>query len=88
MADFADDLANQLGIAPLDGPEVNQLLGTARDIAHGTERKSAPLGSFLIGMAVQQRIAEGAPRDEALTDILASAAAVIPEPLPEEPGQA
>lgn len=43
--------ADSLGLA-LDDSEIEALLALARDVAHGTERKNAPLASFLAGRFV------------------------------------
>lgn len=43
--------ADALGLA-LDDSEIEALLALARDVAHGTERKNAPLASFLAGRFV------------------------------------
>lgn len=52
MSDWLDALADALGVARLSPAEVDQLLDLARDVAHGTERKNAPLATFLAGRAV------------------------------------
>lgn len=45
------DAARSLGVEPLDEREVAALLDMARDVAHGTERRHAPLTCFLVGVA-------------------------------------
>ena len=70
---FADDFAAALGRAAMTdisvGPdEVETLLGLARDVAHGTERKFAPLVSYLVGQYVVARIRDGATRRQALDE--------------------
>ena len=49
---FLDDIAAALGVDALDDAQVEKLLDLARDVAHGTERKNAPLATFLAGAAV------------------------------------
>lgn len=44
--------ADELGVPALTDDEVARLLGLARDVAHGTERRFAPLSTFLAGVAV------------------------------------
>lgn len=44
--------ADELGVAELTDDEVARLLVLARDVAHGTERRYAPLSTFLAGVAV------------------------------------
>lgn len=43
--------AEMLGVAPLTEDEVAALLDLARDVAHGAERRFAPLSTFLAGVA-------------------------------------
>jgi len=60
VADWLDGLADALGVNRLSPAEIDQLLDLARDVAHGTERKNAPLATFLAGRAV----ASGQPLDD------------------------
>lgn len=52
----ADDwpvrVAEALGLEPLTDDQVSIVLDLARDVAHGTERRFAPLTTFLAGVAV------------------------------------
>ena len=45
--------------------EVEEILGLARDVAHATERRFAPLSAYLAGKFVTRRVAEGATCDAA-----------------------
>ena len=63
-ASFADDYAAALGRAAMTdisiGPEeIDTLLDLARVVAHGTERKFAPLVSYLVGQYVIARTRTG-----------------------------
>lgn len=49
MDDWLDRFADALGVPPLDPDDVDALLDLAREVAHGTERKNAPLAAFLAG---------------------------------------
>ncbi|NNC74213.1 MAG: molybdopterin-guanine dinucleotide biosynthesis protein [Acidimicrobiia bacterium] len=49
---FLDEIAAALGVDGLDERGVEALLDLARDVAHGTERKNAPLASYLVGIPV------------------------------------
>ena len=69
--EWLDGLATNFGIDPLGPDETNDLLDAARDVAHRVERKITPLASFLLGMRVAARMAEGAPREQALAETLA-----------------
>lgn len=50
---WLDQLAQTLGIDTADVP-VDELLDLARDVAHGVERKAAPLTTFMLGLAAGQ----------------------------------
>jgi hypothetical protein len=49
---WLDDFARALGVNKLTQAEVEALLDFARDVAHGSERKNAPLAAFLAGRFV------------------------------------
>jgi hypothetical protein len=49
------------------------LLDLARQIAHGTDRRNAPLASFLVGAYVGRCVAAGAAADGALLEAVAVA---------------
>jgi len=68
-AGFLDRLAASLDVPPLADDEVDRLLDLARVVAHGTERRFAPLAAFLAGVAV------GRGRD--LADAAAATEAVL-----------
>jgi hypothetical protein len=57
----------------------NPLLDLARITAHGTERKNAPLATFIAGRYVSARIAQGTDETTALSEALASAQNILPE---------
>jgi hypothetical protein len=56
----------------------NPLLDMARNVAHGTERKNAPLAAYVVGRFVAVRAHQGIDEDAALAEALAAAEAVIP----------
>jgi hypothetical protein len=56
----------------------NPLLDMARNVAHGTERKNAPLAAYVAGRYVAARAHQGIDEDAALAEALAAAEAVIP----------
>jgi len=76
---WIDDLARALGEDPLTPDEVETLLGAARDVAHGVERKITPLSTFLLGAAVGRRLAAGDGRAEALAGGLGTLRGTLPE---------
>lgn len=52
---WPEQLAEALGEPALTADEVGTLLDVARDVAHGTERRYAPLSTFLLGIALGRR---------------------------------
>ena len=52
--------------------EVDTILDLARDVAHATERRFAPLTTYLTGKYVARRQAEGGNADEALREAQAT----------------
>ena len=78
-SDLIDGLAKHVGVPPLTSAEIESLLALAAAAAHGTgDRTSAPLASFLAGVAaagtedrlavlddVRRTVAELAPAAEA-----------------------
>ena len=51
MDDWLDRFADALSVARLDPAEADAVLDLARVVAHGTERRNAPLATFLAGWA-------------------------------------
>jgi hypothetical protein len=47
--EFAQAVAKQLGLAPLDGDEIDELLTIASNAAHASERLAAPLCTYIAG---------------------------------------
>jgi Domain of unknown function (DUF6457) len=65
MDDWPERYSNALGV-DLSDDEVDTILDLARDVAHGTERRFAPLSSYLAGKFVARRIKEGATAEHAV----------------------
>jgi hypothetical protein len=83
MADFLDLYAEAL--RERAGDEVsltrqvkNPLLDLARVVAHGTERKNAPLATFLAGRYVERRRAQGADDATAVAEAVDIAEKLVP----------
>ena len=68
-AEWVARLAVELGVDALSPRTQAEVLGLARDVAHGTERKAAPLASFVAGLYVQRALSEGRDNDEALHEV-------------------
>jgi len=84
--DPLDRLAQALGVEPATASETAEILTIARDVAHTIERRITPVSTYLIGMSVERRVADGATRDEALAAALADMRTVVPH-APEEPSR-
>lgn len=56
----------------------NPILDLARIVAHGTERKNAPLAAYVTGRFIAARGAQGADEAVALAEATAAAEAVTP----------
>lgn len=75
---WLDAYAEALGEPPVDREAIGAMLRLSRDVAHGVERKLAPVSTFVAGMHVGRRIHEGATPEEALREVLAATAAALP----------
>lgn len=79
MSDWLPRFAEELGEPPLTRHEVTTILDLTRDVAHGTERKLAPLTSYLVGIHLGRRLEAGADRDEALRRAVDRILAELPD---------
>ena len=83
MDDWMDRLAGQLGEEPITPAEMGAILKLAREVAHGVERKLAPVSTYLAGVhAGRASSGDGPDRLRALTETVEAALALIP-PVPE-----
>ena len=80
MNDWLGNLAEALGEPPLGSEETGAVLRLAREVAHGVERKIAPLSAFLVGAAVGRRAAAGEAREDAFRQAVRAALALVPAP--------
>ena len=71
MEDWLTMTASALGVEPIDDDTQERLLGAARDVAHGVERKLTPIATYLLGAAVERRVAAGEDRSVAFAAALA-----------------
>jgi hypothetical protein len=85
MNEWLDQLADALEEPRISGDELGAVLKLARDVAHGVERKFAPVSTFLLGVAVGQRTATGTPRAEAFAEAVRGARDVLPRDLAPSP---
>jgi hypothetical protein len=66
METWIDLYADSLGLERLTDEEITELLDLARDVAHGTERRFAPLATFLAGLAAGRDKERRAEIDDAV----------------------
>jgi hypothetical protein len=85
MGGWIGELAEALRVDALADEEESTLLATARDVAHGVERRVTPLAAFLAGAAVERRMAAGASRDAAMREVLGVVEDLIPGAEPGAP---
>lgn len=71
MNDWLMHAAATLGVEPLDDDPQERLLGVARGVAHGVERKLTPIATYLLGAAVERRVAAGQDRAAAFAGAVA-----------------
>ncbi len=76
---WLDRFAASLGERAPAREEIGAMLRISREVAHGVERKLAPLSTFVAGMHIGRRIAEGADRDQALGEVEEAVSALVPE---------
>jgi len=79
MDEWLDRWANALGERAVSGEEVGAMLRLSREVAHAVERRLAPLSTYLAGIHVGRRLAEGATPAEALTEVRRAADALLVE---------
>jgi Domain of unknown function (DUF6457) len=74
-ANLIDGLAEHVGVAPLTATEIESVLALAAVAAHGTgDRTTAPLASFLAGLAA----AKADDRAASLDEVRRRAAELVP----------
>jgi hypothetical protein len=71
-ANYPDQYAQALALQ-LTPEEIDAVLDLARVVAHGSERRFAPLSTYLAGQFVAELVRTGVPREEALAEAIAIA---------------
>jgi len=84
MNEWLDELADALGSPRVAPDELGALLKLTRDVAHGTERRFAPLSAYLIGVAVGERTARGEDRAAAFLSATGAARGLVPDTPPDD----
>jgi hypothetical protein len=79
---YAEALEERLGSSEpgvhLTGEVKNPILTLARIVAHGTERKNAPLAAYVVGRYVEARCAQGVDESVAVAEAVEIAEAITP----------
>ncbi len=84
-ANYPDRYAEALALQ-ITPTEVEGVLDLARVVAHGSERKFAPLSTYLAGQFVAELVRTGVPREEALAEAIAIAERTLGNgPMSESP---
>ncbi len=79
MENWIDRLADALEVRRMTPKEMGALLKLSREVAHGVERKYAPLSTYLAGLSVGRRAVGGESMDEALRRAIDEARRLLPE---------
>jgi hypothetical protein len=61
---WSEVVETTLGVQAWDGDEAALVLDLAREVAHNTERRFAPLTAYALGLAVGAAASDGAPGSE------------------------
>ena len=87
---FAEELSRasggEAGPGGLDRLEVGTMLRLSREVAHRTERRWAPVATYVAGRFVAARVGAGVPLEDALAEAERIAESLLPPPPVEEPG--
>ncbi|HEX2031457.1 MAG TPA: DUF6457 domain-containing protein [Actinomycetota bacterium] len=79
LDDYAEGLARRSGSdVRLSREEFAAMLDLARAVAHRTERRFAPVSTFLAGKFVAARLAQGSDAVSAAAEALAAAEELLP----------
>jgi hypothetical protein len=79
MDEWLDRFASALGERAPEREEIGAMLQLSRGVAHGVERKFAPLSAYIAGIHVGRREAEGGSLADALSEVRAVARDLLPE---------
>jgi hypothetical protein len=80
VEEWIDQFAEALGVEPVTPHELGVILKLARDVAHGVERKLAPVATFLAGVQAGREAGTGSSREGSLARAVEVADRLIPAP--------
>lgn len=70
LTDWADAVAHLYGLSErLEASDIGEVLDVARDVSRGVNRPSAPLSTFLLGVALARSVPDGADRKTVAAEI-------------------
>ena len=81
---WSEQVESVTGIDAWDRVETDLILDLARVVAHGTERRFAPLTSYALGVAVGQQLGEEAGEAGARQDALRAFVVALTEAVDEQ----
>lgn len=81
---WSEHVESVTGIDAWDRVETDLVLDLARDVAHGTERRFAPLTAYALGVAVGTQLGEGASDSAARRDALRAMVVALTEVIDEQ----
>jgi uncharacterized protein DUF6457 len=84
MDAWMDRLADALGEDRVSQGEMGMALKMAREVAHGVERKLAPLSTFVAGVHAGRAAASGGSREEGLKGAMEAVLDLLPERVEDE----
>jgi uncharacterized protein DUF6457 len=79
MDEWLDRWATALGERSVSAEEFGAMLRLSRRVAHGVDRPLAPLSTFVAGLHVGRRMAEGVDPADALDEIEKAADTLLRE---------
>lgn len=81
---WSEQVESVIGIEAWNRVETDLVLDLAREVAHGTERRFAPLTAYALGVAVGRQLGEDAatavPREDALRALVVALTDAIEPP--------
>jgi hypothetical protein len=85
LEEYRKALEHEAGTSlELEVDDVTAVLGLARDVPHGTERRFAPLATYLAGRFVARRTAQGTAPGTALEEARTLASGLLAKAAGEE----
>lgn len=81
---WSEQVESVTGIDAWDRVETDLILDMAREVAHGTERRFAPLTAYALGVAVGRQLGEDAGDAAARQDALRAMVVALTEAVDEQ----